>query len=192
MERRSFIQTAAFGAVLAAPAIVNAQTLPQIRWRLASSWPKNLGTIYCGAYTVAQRVSAATGGLFEISVHGSGEIVSALEVADAVQQGSVECAHTASVFFFGKDTTFALDGQIPFVMTSRQINGCGCTAAALRGCCASSIATTTSSTSPAATPVPRWGLVPQSRQGKSLSQLLGSVWSDHGVRQCEGLGVPAQ
>ena len=123
MKRRKFIQTAALGAVLAAPAIVNAQALPHIRWRLASGWPKNLGTIYCGAYTVAQRVSAATGGLFEISVHGSGEIVSALEVADAVQQGSVECAHTASVFFFGKDTTFALDGQIPFVMTSRQMTG---------------------------------------------------------------------
>ena len=119
MERRSFIQTAAVGAALAAPAVVRAQ--PQIRWRLASSWPTALDTIYGGADTVAKRVSAATGGRFEISVHGPGELVPALQVADAVQQGTVECAHTASVFFFGQDPTFALDGQIPFGMTSRQM-----------------------------------------------------------------------
>ncbi|WP_137893770.1 TRAP transporter substrate-binding protein [Ramlibacter sp. 2FC] len=121
MERRSFLQAAAGGTALAAPAIVRAQ--PQIRWRLASSWPKSLDTIYGGAEVVSKRVAAATNGKFEISVHGPGEIVPALQVADAVQQGAVECAHTASVFFFGKDPTFALDGQIPFGMTSRQMTG---------------------------------------------------------------------
>jgi TRAP-type mannitol/chloroaromatic compound transport system substrate-binding protein len=121
MERRSFIQAATAGAALAAPAIVGAQA--QVRWRLASSWPKSLDTIYGGAETVAKRVSAATGGRFQISVYGPGELVPALGVADAVQQGTVDCAHTASVFFFGKDPTFALDGQIPFGMTSRQMTG---------------------------------------------------------------------
>lgn len=121
MQRRSFMSATAVGAALAAPAIVRAQ--PQIRWRLASSWPKNLDTIYGGAETVSRRVLAATGGKFEISVHGPGELVPAMQVADAVQNGTVECAHTASVFFFGKDPTFALDGQIPFGMTSRQMTG---------------------------------------------------------------------
>ena len=119
MQRRSFVQAAAAGAALSAPAIVRAQ--PQIRWRVASSWPKTLDTIYGGAETVARRVRAATNGKFEITVYGPGELVPALQVADAVQNGTVECAHTASVFFFGKDPTFALDGQIPFGMTSRQM-----------------------------------------------------------------------
>jgi len=123
MKRRSFASKAlaatAASVGLAAPAIVKAQ--PKIRWRLASSWPKNLDTIYGGAEEVAKRVASATGGAFEISVHGPGELVPALGVLDAVQQGSVECAHTASVFFFGKDPTFALDGQIPFGMNSRQM-----------------------------------------------------------------------
>jgi TRAP-type mannitol/chloroaromatic compound transport system substrate-binding protein len=96
---------------------------PQIKWRLASSWPKNLDTIYGGADAVAKRVSAATDGKFDIRVYAPGELVPAFGVADAVQQGTVECAHTASVFFFGKDPTFALDGQIPFGMTSRQMTG---------------------------------------------------------------------
>ncbi len=123
MKRRSFASKAlaatAASVGLAAPAIVKAQ--PKIRWRLASSWPKNLDTIYGGAEEVSKRVASATGGAFEISVHGPGELVPALGVLDAVQQGSVECAHTASVFFFGKDPTFALDGQIPFGMNSRQM-----------------------------------------------------------------------
>ena len=121
MKRRSLATTALAGAAigLAAPALVRAQ--PKIRWRLASSWPKNLDTIYAGAEQVAKRVNAATAGAFEISVHAPGELVPAFGVLDAVQQGSVECAHTASVFFFGKDPTFALDGQIPFGMNSRQM-----------------------------------------------------------------------
>jgi len=123
MKRRSFASKALAGTVasvaLGAPAIVKAET--KVRWRLASSWPKNLDTIYGGAEQVAKRVASVTGGAFEISVHGPGELVPALGVLDAVQQGSVECAHTASVFFFGKDPTFALDGQIPFGMNSRQM-----------------------------------------------------------------------
>lgn len=119
MERRTFIKAAATAGVLGAPAIAGAQQ--QVKWRLASSWPKSLDTIYGGAETVAKRVAVATGGKFEIRVFGPGEVVPAFQVADAVQQGTVECAHTASVFFFGKDPTFALDGQIPFGMTSRQM-----------------------------------------------------------------------
>lgn len=110
---------AAAATGLSAPAIVGAQ--PKIRWRMASSWPKTLDTIFGGGDQVAKRVAAATGGAFEITVHGPGELVPAFGVVDAVQQEAVECAHTASVFFFGKDPTFALDGQIPFGMNSRQM-----------------------------------------------------------------------
>jgi TRAP-type mannitol/chloroaromatic compound transport system substrate-binding protein len=122
MQRRSLIHAAALGgAALAAPSIASAQ--PQVKWRLASSWPKSLDTIYGGAEVVAKRVAAATEGRFDIRVYGPGELMPAFGVADGVQQGTVECAHTASVFFFGKDPTFALDGQVPFGMTSRQMTG---------------------------------------------------------------------
>ena len=121
MSRRQFLGATGLTAGLAFPAIVKAQST--FRWRLASSWPKSLDTIAGAADIVAKRVSAATNGKFEISVHGPGELVPAFGVADAVQQGSVECAHTSSVFFFGKDPTFAFDGAIPFGMTTRQTNG---------------------------------------------------------------------
>ena len=57
MERRSFVKNAGLAGVLAAgaaPAIVHAQA--NIRWRMASSFPKQLDTIYGGGEVVAKRV----------------------------------------------------------------------------------------------------------------------------------------
>jgi TRAP-type mannitol/chloroaromatic compound transport system substrate-binding protein len=122
MERRSFLRKAgvsagAATAALAAPA-VHAQA--QIRWRLASSFPKSLDTIYGASEVFSKAVKEATGGKFEISVHQAGELVPAFGVVDAVQNGTVEAAHTAPYYFFGKDETFALDCAVPFGMNSRQ------------------------------------------------------------------------
>jgi TRAP-type mannitol/chloroaromatic compound transport system substrate-binding protein len=121
MERRSFLKKAAVGAgagAIAAPAI--AQSLPTINWRLASSFPKNLDTIYGAAETMSKRVSAITGGKFNIRVSAAGEIVPALQVFDAVQAGTVEMGHSASYYYVGKDPTFAFDCAMPFGLTSRQ------------------------------------------------------------------------
>jgi len=122
MERRSFVRNAGIAGVLAAgaaPAIVHAQA--QVRWRLASSFPKSLDTIFGAADTFAKKVSEMTGGKFQVSVHAGGEIVPALQVVDAVQGGTVEIAHTAPYYFFGKDETFALGCAIPFGLNSRQM-----------------------------------------------------------------------
>jgi TRAP-type mannitol/chloroaromatic compound transport system substrate-binding protein len=104
----------------AAPA-VHAQQQANIRWRLASSFPKALDTIHGAADTFAKAVKAMSGGKFEISVHAAGEIMPAFGVVDGVQQGSIEMAHTAPYYFFGKDETFALGCAIPFGLNSRQM-----------------------------------------------------------------------
>ncbi len=121
MERRSFLKKAAAGAsvaAIAAPAL--AQSQPTINWRLASSFPKSLDTLYGTAEVFTKRVSALTGGKFNIRPFAGGEIVPALQVMDAVQNGTVEICHTAPYYFFGKDPTFAFDCAVPFGMTSRQ------------------------------------------------------------------------
>ncbi len=59
MERRLFVRGAGIAGVLAAgtaPAIVQAQAT--IRWRLASSFPKALDTIYGAAEEFSKQVSA--------------------------------------------------------------------------------------------------------------------------------------
>jgi TRAP-type mannitol/chloroaromatic compound transport system substrate-binding protein len=124
MDRRGFIaggtSAVAGTAALAAPAL--AQGAPEVRWRCASSFPRSLDTIYGAAEHVSRRCAAMTDNKFQIRVFQAGELVPGLQVADAVQAGTVECAHTASYYFTGKDPTFAFDATIPFGMNTRQLN----------------------------------------------------------------------
>jgi TRAP-type mannitol/chloroaromatic compound transport system substrate-binding protein len=127
MDRRKFLTGAAVGGAgvvaagaLAAPAL--AQSAPKITWRLASSFPKSLDTIYGAAETLSQYVSDATDGNFKIQVFAGGELVPALQVADAVTEGTVECCHTASYYFWGKDPSWAVPCAIPFSLNARGMN----------------------------------------------------------------------
>ncbi len=121
MERRSFLKKAAIGAgVAAAAAPAMAQALPTVNWRLASSFPKNLDTIFGASELFAKRVSQLTGGKFTIRAFAAGEIVPPLEVMDAVRADTVEMGHTASYYYVGKDPAFAFDCAVPFGLTSRQ------------------------------------------------------------------------
>jgi TRAP-type mannitol/chloroaromatic compound transport system substrate-binding protein len=126
MQRRSFLRHAGStgaglaAAAVAAPALAQTGGLPEVKWRMASSFPKSLDTIYGGGEVVSKAVAAATGGKFQIQVFAAGEIVPAFGVVDAVQNGTVQCCHTVPYYFFGKDPTFAFGGAVPFGMNSRQ------------------------------------------------------------------------
>ncbi|HEX7887999.1 MAG TPA: TRAP transporter substrate-binding protein [Ramlibacter sp.] len=121
MDRRSIIRSAGIAGVLAAGVAPAVHAQAAIRWRLASSFPKSLDTIYGAAEVFAQQVKAMSGGKFEISVHAAGELMPAFGVVDGVQQGTVEAAHTAPYYFFGKNECFALGCAIPFGLNSRQM-----------------------------------------------------------------------
>jgi TRAP-type mannitol/chloroaromatic compound transport system substrate-binding protein len=123
MKRRSFLQHSGMAGILAAgTAPAFAQGSPQIKWRCASSFPKSLDTIFGAAETAAKMVSDVTGGRFQIQVFAAGELVPGLQVADAVQSGTVECGHTAPYYYIGKDPTFAFGTAIPFGMNQRQFD----------------------------------------------------------------------
>jgi TRAP-type mannitol/chloroaromatic compound transport system substrate-binding protein len=121
MKRRSIVQSAGLAGILAAGAAPSVHAQPALRWRLASSFPKSIDTIYGSAELFAKTVRAMSGGKFEISVHAAGELMPAFGVVDGVQQGTVEAAHTAPYYFFGKDDVFALGCAIPFGLNSRQM-----------------------------------------------------------------------
>jgi TRAP-type mannitol/chloroaromatic compound transport system substrate-binding protein len=122
MDRRSLFKHAGIAGVLAAGAAPAVHAQQAIRWRLASSFPKSLDTIYGAAEVFAEKVRGLSGGKFEISVHAAGELMPAFGVVDGVQNGTVEAAHTAPYYFFGKDETFAIGGAIPFGLNSRQMS----------------------------------------------------------------------
>jgi TRAP-type mannitol/chloroaromatic compound transport system substrate-binding protein len=96
--------------------------LPAVRWRLASSFPKSLDTIYGAGEALCNRVAQLTGGKFQIRSFAGGELVPGLQVLDAVQQGTVECGHSASYYYVGKDMAFAFDTCLPFGLTARMQN----------------------------------------------------------------------
>src|SRR3954449_4018080 len=123
MKRRTFLKGGAVAGattLVAAPAV--AQGAPEIKWRLASSFPKSLDTIFGAADVISKRVATATSNKFQIQVFAAGEIVPAFQVVDAVQNATVECCHTAPYYFFGKDPTFAFACAIPFGMNCRHQN----------------------------------------------------------------------
>ena len=126
VTRRKFIKAAGAGGLgaaavtVAAPAI--AQSMPEVKWRQTTSWPKSLDTLYGGAEQIATRVAALTDNKFQIQVFAAGEIVPGLQVVDAVQNATVECGHTASYYYVGKDPTFAFDTAVPFGLNTRQHN----------------------------------------------------------------------
>jgi TRAP-type mannitol/chloroaromatic compound transport system substrate-binding protein len=125
MHRRKFfknagIATAGAAAAVASPAI--AQSMPDLKWRMTSSFPKALDTIYGAAETFSKFVAEATDNKFQIQVFAANEIVPGLEAANAAGAGTVEMCHTASYYYWGKDPTFAFGTAVPFGLNSRQQN----------------------------------------------------------------------
>src|SRR5262249_24982644 len=105
MNRRRFLTATAVSAgagisSVAMPAI--AQSMPQIRWRLAASWPKSLDTLYGACEVFAKRVAEITDNKFQIQLFAAGEIVPGLAVLDAVQNQTVEIGNTAAYYYVGK------------------------------------------------------------------------------------------
>ena len=127
MDRRKLIAAAGTGGVAAVaasalPAPAIAQSAPKVSWRLTSSFPKSLDTIYGAGEVLAKAVSEMSDGNFQIQVFAGGELVPGLQAADAVTAGTVEMAHTAPYYYVGKDPTFAFGTAVPFGLNARQLN----------------------------------------------------------------------
>jgi TRAP-type mannitol/chloroaromatic compound transport system substrate-binding protein len=138
MKRREFLKqvTGSVASMATGAAVVSAcggtqtstadapavHTGKKLRWRMASSFPRSLDTIYGAADVLAERVKAMTDGNFDIRVYAAGEIVPALQVMDAVQQGTVQIGQTCSYYYKGKNPALAFDTCVPFGLSARQQN----------------------------------------------------------------------
>lgn len=135
MERRDFLKKAGLlGATAVGVAACGSQAetltdaaendnlLPELDWEIATSWPVSLDTIFGGADTFANRVSALSGGKFKMTARAAGELAGGTEVLNVVEEGSVSVGHTASYYYVGKSPATAFGTALPFGLTARQQN----------------------------------------------------------------------
>jgi TRAP-type mannitol/chloroaromatic compound transport system substrate-binding protein len=120
MKRRAFLKGAVIaGAAGTVAAPARAQSMPDVKWRLTSSFPKSLDTIFGTAEIFAKYVSDATDGKFQIQCFSAGELVPGLQALDAASNGTVECAHTPTYFYVGKEPALALGTGLPWGLNAR-------------------------------------------------------------------------
>lgn len=126
-NRRRFLARAGLGTLagvgvgagaLAAPAVSRAGD--RITWRMVTSWPRNSPGPGITADRLAKRITAASEGRLSVELHAAGELVPALEVFDAVADGTADMAHTAAVYWTGKTAPAAFFTTVPFGLSSRE------------------------------------------------------------------------
>ncbi|MBT3459581.1 MAG: TRAP transporter substrate-binding protein DctP [Halieaceae bacterium] len=96
---------------------------PDYRWKLVTTWPKNLPGLGAAPENFARYVNEMSNGRLEVRVFGAGEIVPAFEVFDAVSQGAAEVGHGASYYWKGKIPAAVFFTAVPFGMTAQEMNG---------------------------------------------------------------------
>ena len=121
LHRRAFLRTGAAVALstpaLATPAV--AQSAPEVRWRMASSFPKSQETLFGTGQTLSAYVAETTDNKFQIQTYAAGELATSRQALDVVASGSVECAHTPLSFHVAKDMTLGLGSGLPFGLNAR-------------------------------------------------------------------------
>ena len=118
MNRRALVRGAAVAGGLATPYLAAAQT--QVQWRSPGSFPRSTDVLWGVHEQICRRVGELTGGAFQIRAFAAGEIVPALQIFEAVGQGTVECGYTADYYYIGRDPSLGFGTVMPFGMNARQ------------------------------------------------------------------------
>jgi len=91
-------------------------------WKMVTAWPKNFPALGTGANFLAKIINQMSDGRLTVTVYGGGELVPALEVFDAVSNGTAEMGHAASYYWKGKAPEAQFFGAIPFGMNAQEMN----------------------------------------------------------------------
>jgi len=138
MKRREFVQKLGAGTLVAGGLLSGcdkqeqAQTVEQkpqaekirIRWKMVTTWPKDFPGLGTGANTLARVIGEMSGGRLQVKVYGAGELVPALQVFDAVSQGTAEMGHGAAYYWKGKTPSAQFFAAVPFGLTAQEMNRC--------------------------------------------------------------------
>ncbi len=120
-DRRKFLAGSA--AALAAssfakPAIASGN----IEWKMVMTWQKTLPGLGTGAVRLAKRITSLSDGRLTVKPYGGGELVPALQVFDAVSQGTAEMGHCAPYYWLNKNRSTAFFCTVPGGLTAQEQN----------------------------------------------------------------------
>ena len=100
-----------------------AEPAKTFKWKLVTSWPKNFPGLGTAPERFAEQVEQLSGGRLTIKVYGAGELVPALQVFDAVSQGTAEMGHSGAYYWKGKASAAQFFTSVPFGLTAQEMNG---------------------------------------------------------------------
>lgn len=106
-------------------AVAGAEAKPQkiYKWRMVTTWPKNLPGLGTAPERMATAINEMSDGRLQITVFGAGEVVPPLGVFDAVSLGNVEMGHGAAYYWKGKLPAAQFFTAVPFGLTAQEMNG---------------------------------------------------------------------
>ncbi|MEJ2513935.1 MAG: TRAP transporter substrate-binding protein [Gammaproteobacteria bacterium] len=132
MKRRDFVAGLGAGAAATAlggcgrpgeqPAAGPASAGKVFDWKMVTTWPPNFPGLGTGAETLARMIERASAGRIRVRVHGAGELVPALEVFDAVANGTAQMGHGAAYYWKGKSEAAQFFAATPFGMNAQERN----------------------------------------------------------------------
>ena len=93
------------------------------KWKMVTSWPKNFPGLGTAPERFATMVDDMSAGRLKIKVYGAGELVPALQVFDAVSQGTAEMGHSGAYYWKGKTPAAQFFTSVPFGLTAQEMNG---------------------------------------------------------------------
>ena len=122
--RGALAAAALTGAGMLAPRRAKAQptVTPEVKWRMATSWPTNFPIFEHGALRFAANVAAMSGGRMQIEVDSASKHKAALDVFDYVREGQFEMGHSCSYYWKGKDASLTTLAAMPFGMNAQEFN----------------------------------------------------------------------
>jgi TRAP-type mannitol/chloroaromatic compound transport system substrate-binding protein len=97
----------------------SSQTQP-IKWRMATSWSKDISLYTEGAQAICKRVNQLSGGRLVIEAYPADALAGAFDVFNAVSSGKVECGHGWPGYWSAKDSSFELFSSLPDMMTQQE------------------------------------------------------------------------
>jgi TRAP-type mannitol/chloroaromatic compound transport system substrate-binding protein len=110
-------------ATVAPHAAAIAQGAAQYQWKMVTTWPRNFPGLGTAPVKFARWVNEMSAGRISIEVYGAGEMVPAMQVFEAVSQGTAEMGHGAAYYWGGKLPVSAFFTTVPFGFTAQEMNG---------------------------------------------------------------------